>query len=95
MDYLLSNILDPGAVVPRQFTVSVLSLESGLNVTGVVVAETDSTVSVQTEKELRVIPTADIVERVRTTKSLMPDGLFSSLNEAQVRDLMAFVMKRR
>lgn len=95
LDYLLSNIIDPAAVVPRQFTVSVLALYSGRNVTGVVVAETDTTVTIQTDKEQLAIAVADIEDRLRTTSSLMPEGLLKPLNEEQVRDLIAFVMKRR
>jgi putative heme-binding domain-containing protein len=95
LDYLLENIIDPGAVVPKQFTVSVIVLNSGRVVTGVIVAETTNTLTVQTDKEQVVVALVDIDERVRTTKSLMPDGLLSSLNEEQVQDLLAFVMKRR
>lgn len=95
LDYLLSNIIDPSAVVPKQFTVSTIVLKSGRIVNGVVVAETNSTVSVQTDKELKVIPLADIDERVRTNKSLMPDGLLDPLSETQVRDLIAYLQHRR
>lgn len=95
LDYLLSNIIDPSAVVPKQFTVSTIVLKSGRIVNGVVVAETNSTISVQTDKELKVIALADIDERVRTNKSLMPDGLLDPLSETQVRDLIAYLQHRR
>lgn len=95
LDYLLENILDPSSVVPKQFTVSVMELKSGRVVSGVIVAETPNTLTVQTDKDQVVIALADIEERVRTTKSLMPDGLLSTLSDDQVRDLLAFVMKRR
>lgn len=94
-DYLLGNIIDPSAVVPKQFTVSVIALTSGRVITGVVVSETDQTVTVQTEKELLPIALEQIEERTLTTKSLMPDGLLDSLTPDQVRDLFAFVMQRR
>jgi len=95
LDYLLGNVIDPSAVVPKQFTTSIIALQSGRIVTGVVVAETDQTVTVQTDKEVKVIAVSDIDERTRTGKSLMPDGLLDSLNEQQVIDLLAFVMHRR
>jgi putative membrane-bound dehydrogenase-like protein len=95
LDYLLGNVIDPSAEVPRQFTTSIIALTSGRVITGVVVAETDSTISIQTDKELMVIAINDIEERVRTKKSLMPDGLLDSLSEDQVRNLIAFVMQRR
>ncbi len=95
MDYLLGNVIDPSAVVPRQWTTSVIALTSGRVITGVVVAETAQTIRVQTDKELMAIAVSDIDERTRTNKSLMPDGLMDPLTEAQVRDLIAFVRKRR
>ncbi|MCA9050620.1 MAG: c-type cytochrome, partial [Planctomycetaceae bacterium] len=95
LDYLLTNIIEPSAVVPKQFTVSVILLTSGRVVTGVVVGETEQSISVQTDKELLTISKADIEERTLTTKSLMPDGLLDTLSPEQIRDLFAFVMHRR
>ncbi len=95
MDYLLGNIVDPSGEVPKQFTVSVIALTSGRVITGVVIGETEQVVTVQTDKEQMTIAISDIDERTRTTKSLMPDGLLDSLTPDQIRDLFAFVMKRR
>lgn len=95
MDYLLGNIIDPSAEVPKQYTTSVIALKSGRVITGVVVGETASVLSVQTDKELMKIAASDVDERTRTNKSLMPDGLLDPLSEEQVRDLLAFIQKRR
>ena len=95
LDYLLMNILDPGSVVPRQFTTSVIVLKSGRTITGVVVSETDQILTVQTDKEQLAIAVDDVEERKATSKSLMPDGLFDNLSEQQVSDLMGFIMQRR
>lgn len=95
MDYLLGNVINPSAEVPKQYTVSSIALTSGRLVNGVVVAETENTVTVQTDKEQIVIAQPDIDERVRTSKSLMPEGLLDSLTPEQVRDLIAFVRRRR
>ena len=95
MDYVLNNVIDPSAEVPRQFTVSVIALKSGRIVTGVVVGETEQTLSIQTDKELLQIPVSEVEERTRTTRSLMPDGLLDPLTKDQVRDLIGFVQQRR
>ena len=95
LDYLLGNIIDPSAEVPKQYTTSVIALKSGRVITGVVVGETASVLSVQTDKELTKIAASDIEERTRTNKSLMPDGLLDLLTEEQVIDLLGFVQKRR
>ena len=94
MDYLLGNVIDPSAEVPKQYTTSVIALKSGRVITGVVVGETASVLSVQTDRELMKIAVSDVDERSRTNKSLMPDGLLDALTAAQVRDLVAFVQRR-
>lgn len=92
LEYLLSNIADPSAVVTKDFQMTVLSLLDGRTVTGVVVAETDQAVTVQTAQARTVVPKADIDTRVQSTQSLMPDGLFQTLTPEQVRDLVAYLM---
>ena len=95
LEYVLSNVIDPSAVVPKQFTTSIIALVSGRVVTGVVVGETEQAISVQTDKELLTIANDQIDERIRTAKSLMPDGLLDQLTPDQVRDLVNYVMHRR
>lgn len=95
LDYLLGNVIDPSAEVPKQFTTSAVQLTSGRVITGVVVAETAQTLTVQTDKDTLQIAISEVEDRVRTNKSLMPDGLLDSLTEQQVTDLIAFIMKRR
>lgn len=95
LTYLLGNVIDPSAEVPKQYTTSAIALTSGRVISGVVVAETPQTVTVQTDKDTVKIATSEIEDRVRTNKSLMPDGLFDALSEQQVIDLIAFVQKRR
>jgi len=95
LDYLLTNIVDPSAEVPAQFTVSILELNSGQVVNGVIVAETDQTISLQTDKAQRTIAVSDVVNRVRTSRSLMPDGLLDSLSDNEIRDLLAYMMSKK
>ena len=95
LDYLLMNIIDPSSVVPKQFTTSVIALHSGRVITGVVVGETEKTITVQTDKEQLTVATDDIEQRRNSGKSLMPDGMIDALTPDQVRDLFAFMMFRR
>jgi putative heme-binding domain-containing protein len=94
LEYLLMNIVDPGAVVPKQFTTSVINLKDGRVITGVVVSETDETLVVQTDKEQLTLVIDGIEDRHNTGKSLMPDGLLDSLTPEQVRDLFGYVMQQ-
>lgn len=95
LDYLLMNIIDPSSVVPKQFTTSVIALNNGRVITGVVVGETEKAITVQTDKEQLTIATEDIEQRKNSGKSLMPDGMLDALTPEQVRDLFAFMMMKR
>ncbi len=95
LDYLLMNVIDPSSVVPKQFTTSVIALDSGRVITGVVIGQTENAITVQTDKEQLTLAN-DEIEQIRNSgKSLMPDGLIDALTAEQVRDLFAFMMMKR
>jgi putative heme-binding domain-containing protein len=94
LQYLLENVIDPSASVAADFRTSTVVLVDGRVVTGVVSKPTPRTVAVQTATEKLTLPASD-VERIKpTNQSLMPEGLFNTLKEDQVRDLIAFLMLR-
>ncbi|MCS7015561.1 MAG: c-type cytochrome [Gemmatales bacterium] len=94
LDYLLENLLDPSAVVPADFRMSVLALKDGRVITGVVVQQTDRTLAVQTQQE-RLILDRQLVEQIKPTSlSLMPDNLLQGLAPEEVRDLIGYLMSR-
>jgi putative heme-binding domain-containing protein len=63
----------------------------GRVVSGLVVAESDNALTVQTANEKVVIPTAEVERRVQTGTSLMPEGLLQQLSPDEVRDLFAYL----
>ena len=91
LDYLLSNVVDPGAVVSKDFQMTVFALKDGRVVNGIVTAETDRALTVQTAKDRVSIPRDEIEERKPSPLSLMPDGLLQPLSPEQVRDLIAYL----
>ena len=95
LEYLLINIVDPGAVVPRQFTTSVVALKDGRVINGVVIVATEQTLTLQTDKDQITLNRDEIEELRDTGKSLMPDGMLDKLNDQEIRDLFAFMMFRR
>lgn len=91
LDYLLENIVDPSAVVTADHRTSVVLLTDGRVLNGVVVGRNEQTLKLQTMQTVETIPT-DEIEGVRLTDaSLMPDGLLQTLDEAQIRDLIAYL----
>ncbi len=92
LDYLLENILDPSATVAADFRMSVFALTAGRVINGVTVEQTEKTLTVQTQNDRVTIQRADIEEQKVSTLSLMPDGLFQTLSDDQVRDLIGYLM---
>ncbi|OYV96747.1 MAG: hypothetical protein B7Z73_00200 [Planctomycetia bacterium 21-64-5] len=92
LDYLLSNIVDPSAVVSKDHLMSVLLLSDGRVVNGIVMAETEEAVTVQTAQARQVISRSEIEERSPSKLSLMPDGLLQPLQPADIADLFGYLM---
>jgi putative heme-binding domain-containing protein len=91
LDYLLGNIVDPSAVVDKDFRMTILLMDDARVFNGLVTAETDRTISVQTATELLTIDKESIELRKVTEKSPMPDGLLDTLSEEQIRDLISYL----
>lgn len=91
LHYLIENIVEPSAQLADTYRLSVLRLEDGRVLMGVVLQKNDQTLSLQTAEEKVTIPVSEIEEMQQTTKSLMPEGLLDTLNEQQVRDLFAYL----
>jgi putative heme-binding domain-containing protein len=92
LDYLLSNIVDPSAVVNKDFQMTAFALADGRSLNGIVVGETDRTVTVQTDKDRTTLPKDEIEKRSPSPLSLMPDGLLQPLSPDDIRGLIAYLM---
>jgi putative membrane-bound dehydrogenase-like protein len=93
VDYLLENLVDPSAAVSRDFQMEVVLTTSGRIVTGLIVAQTDSTLTVQTVTERIVIPTEEIDHRQASPVSMMPEGLLKPLTKDEIRDLFGYLAR--
>ena len=51
LDYLLENMLDPSAVIPKEYAVTLFELNSGRFVTGILKEETPAAYKVVTATE--------------------------------------------
>jgi putative heme-binding domain-containing protein len=90
-EYILSKVLDPNTVVARDYQVTILRTVDGRTLNGLIKAETDKTVTLQTQNEVITVPKADIEDRQRSTLSMMPEGLLAPLTDVEVRDLIAYL----
>jgi putative heme-binding domain-containing protein len=90
--YIIESILTPGRAIASSFHTQVVSLESGQVLTGVKIAEDDSTITLaDNQGQKHVIAKATIEDRQSSPLSTMPDGLEKRIGEAEFVDLVAYL----
>jgi putative heme-binding domain-containing protein len=91
LDYLLSNIVDPSAVMAKEYRQSIVVTDNGRVITGIVRSEDDKAVTIQTAEAVVIVPKGEIVERVASEVSMMPDDQLKPFSEQQITSLIAYL----
>ncbi|MFO1448163.1 MAG: PVC-type heme-binding CxxCH protein [Opitutaceae bacterium] len=91
LDYLLDNIIDPGAVVTADFRLSAVRLRDGRVLSGFIVTQTPRTLGLRTLTELVTLERSDIATIETSPQSIMPEGLLEATPSDEVRDLIAYL----
>ena len=92
LDFLMTSLVDPSALVRKEYQAQTIALRDGRVLTGLVVDENDRSLTlVDGNRQKTVIP-RDAVEEARPSEvSLMPEGLLDKLTEPQIRDLFRYL----
>ncbi|MDX2035627.1 MAG: c-type cytochrome [Isosphaeraceae bacterium] len=95
---LAEAVIDPSKVVSDQYKATVIATTGGQVHTGRIVSENDKSVTILVDPEdsTKVVEVArtDIDEKKPLDTSLMPKGLFNTLNENEVLDMLAYILSR-
>ncbi|MEX0704928.1 MAG: PVC-type heme-binding CxxCH protein [Planctomycetales bacterium] len=91
LDYILENILDPSAIVEREYQMTTLLLADGRALSGLIAEENESAIVLHTLNEPLVVPKRDVEQRVASSVSIMPDGQLDPMRPDEVRDLIAYL----
>jgi putative membrane-bound dehydrogenase-like protein len=94
LSYVLDNVVDPSAVVAADFRLAILTLKDGRVLSGLVPEKTERTLTLQTMTERLTIEQSEVTDTQLVNQSLMPEGLLQTLNDTQVRDLVAYLMSK-
>jgi putative heme-binding domain-containing protein len=91
LDYLLTNILDPSAVVGKDYQATTIRTKNDRVVTGMLRAEDNNAITLQTENDTLIIPKSEIDARKLSEISMMPEGLLSNMTKDEARHLLAYL----
>ncbi|MDQ3621801.1 MAG: c-type cytochrome [Verrucomicrobiota bacterium] len=89
--YLLDNIVDPSAVLTVDFRMSMITTRDGQLLTGFV-TRNERTLTVRSMTGSQTLEHGEVASIAESPQSIMPEGLLDALSEAQVRDLIAYLM---
>jgi putative heme-binding domain-containing protein len=91
LDYVLENVVDPSAVVAKDYYMTVIETNDGQTLTGIVKGETDATLSLRDTVAETTLPKNQIKSRRTSAVSMMPEGLLEGLGINDARDLIAYL----
>ena len=90
----MENIVDPSASVATNFRASVLAMEDGRLLTGVVLDNDGQTLKLQMQKELLTLEVSAVEEIKQTELSLMPEKLLDQLSDNEKIQLFKYLMSK-
>lgn len=91
LDYILEKVTDPSAVVPKENYMALIETSDGRTLTGIVVGESEKSVTLRDATQETVLPKGDIKSRKTSPTSMMPEGLLEAMTTADARDLIAYL----
>jgi putative heme-binding domain-containing protein len=91
LDYVLSNVLDPSALIGRDYLAHSVATEDGRVLTGIIRAEDKDTITLVTANETVTLPKSEVAERRQSELSMMPEDLWTPLSEHEIRSLVAYL----
>jgi putative heme-binding domain-containing protein len=91
LDYSLQNIVDPNALIGKDYQSTQLLTVDGRVLTGLLKEENDTAVVIQTANEKLVVPKDEIEQRTLANHSVMPEGQIDQMKPLEIRDLIAYL----
>jgi putative heme-binding domain-containing protein len=93
-DYLLASIVDPSAVIRREYLTYVLTTVDGRVLTGLIAEQTPGGVTLLRAGNERTTVARDRIESLEESPvSLMPENLLKDVKPQDLRDLFGFLQQ--
>ncbi len=96
LDFLLTSLVDPSALIRKEYQAQTVALKDGRVLNGLIIEENDQTITlIDSQREKTVIPRVEIEETQPSATSLMPEGQLDKLPDDQIRDLFRYLQSSR
>ncbi len=95
LEYLMTNILDPNAIIGKDYQQTFVKTKDGQIVAGIVTEDTDRAIALKTlGGGIVTVQRTDVASTELSPLSMMPEGLLTPLHEDDVRDLFLYLRQR-
>jgi putative membrane-bound dehydrogenase-like protein len=91
LDYVLSNVLDPSALIGKDYLANVIATTDGRVLTGIIKGEDKDAITLVTANETLTIPKGEVEARRPSDASMMPEDLLKPFSETEVRALVTYL----
>ena len=93
LHYILENVIDPSAIVSKDFQLVSVKTKDNRVISGTIAEENKDTVTIKTVNDKIIIQRSNIDSLQKSQQSMMPEGLFNILNKNDLRDLIKYLQQ--
>jgi putative membrane-bound dehydrogenase-like protein len=91
LHYVLENMIDPSAVIGKDYQLTNITTKGGRLISGIVVEENEQSLTLQTATERLVVTAAEIDRRQLSNVSMMPEGQLEQMTFSELCDLVRYL----
>jgi len=93
LEYLLSNIIEPSSDIQDDYKMMIITTRSGRTIVGNIAGESETTLSMRVvnQDEPLQVALSEIQSREQLDVSLMPEGIFGTISEKEIVDLVHYL----
>ena len=95
LNFLLTSIVDPNAVIRKEFFNYIVQTKDGRVLTGLIVESSPTVVTVLDAKNQRTVIEKNQIESMKESPtSLMPENILKELKPQELRDLFGYLQSK-
>ena len=91
VNYLLTNVVDPSALIPKEYRTSTVVTDGGRVLTGIITSEDDRSITLRSTTETLVLPKDEIEEQMTNDISMMPENQLQPFAPEEIASLFAYL----
>ena len=92
LDFLMTSLVDPSALIRKEYQSQTIALRDGRVLSGLVIDENDRVLTLVDSNRQKTAISREMIEDSKPADiSLMPEGMLEKLTEPQIRDLFRYL----